>query len=95
MVTKRRQCNGSRRRQSTASVIETRFTEALRRISRVATREPIVPVRPRFQNSREIVSSLVSIEPEPEPPRDEEEGEISVFFTHSKSEGSKGTMVAD
>lgn len=46
MVTKRRQCNGSRRRQSTASVIETRFTEALRRISRVATREPIVPVRP-------------------------------------------------
>lgn len=26
-----------------ASVIETRFTEALRRISRVATREPIVP----------------------------------------------------
>lgn len=43
MVTKRRQCNGSRRRQSTASVIETRFTEALRRISRVATREPIVP----------------------------------------------------
>lgn len=97
MVTKRRQCNGSRRRQSTASVIETRFTEALRRISRVATREPIVPVRPRFQNSREIilVSSLVSIEPEPEPPRDEEEGEISVFFAHSKSEGSKGTMVTD
>lgn len=95
MVTKRRQCNGSRRRQSTASVIETRFTEALRRISRVATREPIVPVRPRFQNSREVVSSLVSIEPEPEPPRDEEEGEISVFFAHSKSEGSKGTMVAD
>lgn len=94
MVTKRRQCNGSRRRQSTASVIETRFTEALRRISRVATREPIVPDRSRFQNSREIVSSLVSIEPEPEPPRDEEEGEISVFFAHSK-EGSKGTMVAD
>lgn len=56
--TKRRQCNGSRRRQSTASVIETRFTEALRRISRVATREPISRSRARIQNSRGIIAPL-------------------------------------
>ena len=56
-----------------ASVIETRFTEALRRISRVATREPIVPhlLELRFRSSQSQNQR---------PPRDEEEREISPFF---------------
>lgn len=73
-----------------ASVIETRFTEALRRISRVATREPIVPhlleVRASSQLSKFARNHLFPVQfrssqsQSQRPPRDEEEREIFPFF---------------
>lgn len=94
-VTKRRQCNGSRRRQSTASVIETRFTEALRRISRVATREPIVPdfpftPRPRFQNSQQII--LVSGFDRADPSRERNEKFSRTRRARDRSEGQTARL---
>lgn len=77
-----------------ASVIETRFTEALRRISRVATREPIVPhlleLRASSQLSKFARNHLFPVRfrssqsQNQRPPRDEEEREIFPFFARDR-----------